>query len=120
MEVTVKKQNIVKKSQDFNRIIKKRQGKVSKYFIINTEENNDNIPKFGITFTKHIGNAVTRNKLKRRIKSVIDNNKEAYQPNKNYIIIAKKEILELPFQEISKELIYLLNKIKGENNAKKK
>ena len=29
---------------------------------------------FGITFIKNIGNAVTRNKLKRRVKSIIDNN----------------------------------------------
>ena len=35
----MKKQNIVKNSQDFNRIIKKRQGKASKYFIINKEQN---------------------------------------------------------------------------------
>ena len=35
MEVTMKKQNIVQKSKDFNRIIKKHQGKASKYFIIN-------------------------------------------------------------------------------------
>ena len=39
MEVTMKKQNIVKKSEDFNKIIKKRQGKVSKYFIINQKKN---------------------------------------------------------------------------------
>ena len=75
---------------------------------------NENIPKFGITFTKHIGNAVTRNKLKRRIKSVIDNNKNIYQHNQNYIIIAKKQTLDLTYQELEKELIYLFKKIKGE------
>lgn len=110
----MKKQNIVQKTKDFNRIIKKRQGRVNKYFIINKEKNNDNIPKFGITFTKHIGNAVTRNKLKRRIKSIIDNNKTIYRNNQNYIIIAKKQTLELTYQELEKELIYLFKKIKGE------
>lgn len=114
MEVNMQKRNIVQKSKDFNRIIKKRQGKASKYFIINKETNKENIPKFGITFTKHIGNAVTRNKLKRRIKSIIDNNKKIYQTNQNYIIIAKKTTLELTYQELEKELIYLFNKIKGE------
>ena len=75
----MKKQNIVKKSKDFNRIIKKRQGKSNNYFIINKENNNENKTMFGITFTKHIGNAVTRNKLKRRIKNIIDNNKDIYK-----------------------------------------
>ena len=39
----MKKQSIVKNSKDFDRIIKKRQGKSNKYFIINKEDNNENI-----------------------------------------------------------------------------
>ena len=114
----MKKQNIVKKSKDFDRIIQKRQGKSSNYFIINKESNNENISKFGITFTKNIGNAVTRNKLKRRIKNIIDNNKDMYEENKNYIIIAKKSTLDLKYAELQKELVSLFQRIKGENNEK--
>lgn len=114
----MKKENIVKKAKDYNRIIKKRNGIKSKYFIINKEHNKENIPKFGITFTKNIGNAVTRNKLKRRIKSIIDNNNQIYQNNQSYIIIAKKTTLDLTYKELEKELIYLMKKIKGENNEK--
>ena len=114
----MKKQNIVKKSEDFNKIIKKRQGKASKYFIINQEKNTD-ITKFGITFTKHIGNAVTRNKLKRRIKNIIDINPKMYNKQTTYIIIAKKTTLDLTYQELEKELIYLFNKLKGEKNEEK-
>ena len=115
----MKKQNIVKKSDDFNRIIKKRQGKASKYFIINKEKNKEEKTKFGITFTKHIGNAVTRNKLKRRIKDIIDKNETIYEKSTTYIIIAKKTTLELTYKELEKELIYLFNKIKGEKNETK-
>ena len=113
----MKKKNIVKNSKDFNRIIKKRTGKSNNYFIINTESKEDSIPKFGITFTKNIGNAVTRNKLKRRIKSIIDNN-NVYDSDKTYIIIAKKNVLNLNYQQIEKELISLFKKIKGESNEK--
>ncbi len=112
----MKKQNIVKKSKDYDRIIKKKQGLKNKYFIINKEPNKENIPKFGITFTKNIGNAVTRNKLKRRIKSIIDNNKNIYNHNQTYIIIAKKTALDLKYQELEKELVKLFLKIKGEKN----
>ena len=114
----MKKQNIVKKSEDFNKIIKKRQGKASKYFIINQEKNTD-ITKFGITFTKHIGNAVIRNKLKRRIKNIIDTNPKMYNKQTTYIIIAKKTTLDLTYQELERELIYLFNKLKGEKNEEK-
>lgn len=114
----MKKVNILKNTNDYSRIIQKKEGLKSKYFIINKEINNDNIVKFGITFTKNIGNAVKRNKLKRRIKSIIDNNKNIYQNNMTYVIIAKKEAMELKYCELEKELITLFLKIKGEKNEK--
>ena len=77
----MKKTNIIKSNRDFTNIIKKRNGVSNKYFILNIEDNNLNKAMFGITFIKNIGNAVTRNKLKRRVKSIIDNNENIYQNN---------------------------------------
>lgn len=106
----MKKVNIIKKSDEFSSIIKKRNGVSNKYFILNIENNDSNIPKFGITFVKHIGNAVTRNKLKRRTKSIIDNNKNIYQDNKKYIIIIKKDAVDITYQEMEKQLISIFKK----------
>ena len=106
----MKKINIIKKSDEFSSIIKKRNGVSHKYFILNIENNDSNIPKFGITFVKHIGNAVTRNKLKRRTKSIIDNNKNIYQDNKKYIIIIKKDAVDITYQEMEKQLISIFKK----------
>lgn len=113
----MKKTNIIKKSEEFSSIIKKRNGISNKYFILNIEENETNIPKFGITFEKKIGNAVTRNKLKRRTKSIIDNNKNIYQNNKKYIIIIKKQTKDISYQEMEQQLISIFKK--GEQNEKK-
>lgn len=114
----MKKLNIVKKSKDFDRIIKKREGLVNNTFILNIEDNDDNIPKFGITFTKNLCNAVNRNKLKRKIKSIIDNNKNIYQNNKNYIIIIRKGALTKNYQELETELVSLFKKVKEKRNEK--
>lgn len=106
----MKKINIIKKSDEFSSIIKKRNGVSNKYFILNIENNDSNIPKFGITFVKHIGNAVTRNKLKRRTKAIIDNNKNIYRDNKKYIIIIKKEAVDITYQEMEQQLISIFKK----------
>ena len=115
----MKKKNIVKNSEDFTRIISKKQGVVNNYFIINMEENNNLIPKFGITFVKNMCNAVNRNKLKRQVKSIIDNNKKIYENNKNYIIIIRKDALNKSFNELEENLISLFNKLKEKKNEKK-
>ena len=53
-----------------------------------------------------------RNKLKRQVKSIIDNNKKIYEISKNYIIIIREGALSLSYQEKEKELISLFNKLK--------
>lgn len=115
----MKKQNIIKKSEDFTNLIKKRNGISNKYFIINWERNSEKYAKFGITFVKGIGNAVTRNKLKRRVKSIIDHNKYLYHEPKNYIIIIRKQAIEINYQDLEINLIHLFSKMKGEQNEQK-
>lgn len=114
----MKKKNIVKNKEDFTRIINKKNGYVNKYFIINEEVNNDLIPKFGITFIKNMCNAANRNKLKRQIKSIIDNNKNIYENNKNYIIIIRKDALNKSYKELEDNLISLFNKLKEKKDEK--
>ena len=114
----MKKVNIIRKNEDFDRIIKKRSSFSSPLFIINIEKKEKTIPQFGITFVKKIGNAVTRNKLKRQVKSIIDNHKNYYQIDYNYIIIIKKDAVLKSFKELEEDLISLFLKIKEKNNGK--
>ena len=116
----MKKINIVKKSQDFNRIIKTKKAYVSNSFVIYIERINQNNYHFGISVSKKIGNAVVRNKLKRQIKNIID--KKNYQNNFNCIIILRKGILSLSFQERKNALLEELEKLniyEEDKNVKK-
>ncbi len=105
----MKKINIVKKTQDFTRIIKTKKAYVSNSFVIYIERKNQPTYHFGISVSKKIGNAVTRNKLKRQIKSIID--KKDYQNNFNCIIILRKGILSKSFKQKEIELYKELDKL---------
>lgn len=111
----MKKVNVVQKNKDFNRIIVNNKPYKSKNFIIYVEKTQNEIYHFGISVSKKICNAVGRNRIKRRIKSIIDKNN--YQNNFNCIIIVKKGILNHTYQEIEKDLtdcFLHLKIIKGE------
>lgn len=118
----MKKINIVKKNTDFSRIIHSCKYIKNDLFIIYIERNNElKNYHFGISVSKKVGNAVTRNKIKRQIKNIID--KFYYQNNFNCIIIVKKNIVFSNYQEIQKQLVSLLKKeklIKGEKYVEKK
>lgn len=112
----MKKINIVKKSTDFTRIIKSKTPFKNKYFIIYKENTNEDIYHFGISVSKKIGNAVVRNKLKRQIKSIID--KKDYKKGFNCIIILRKSVLDLTYQELENNLFKAIDTLqleKGEN-----
>ena len=117
----LKKINSLKKSTDFERIIKNNRSYKYKDYFIYVERNTNDIYHFGLSVGKKIGNAVTRNKVKRQIRSMID--QIYFKNNFNCIIIVKKSYLNHTFNENSKcfkEAMEQLNLVKGIQNHEKK
>lgn len=113
----MKKYETIKSTRKFNDIINKGNKVKSKYFILCSEENKElDFSMFGVAVGKKTGNAVERNKIKRRIRFLIDNNKKSFKNNCLYIIIGKKECKNVKFLDLEKDFAKLL--IKGEQNEK--
>ncbi len=116
----MKKKNIIRKSLDFDRIIKNNRSYKFNDYIIYLEKTENLEYHFGISVGKKIGNAVTRNKIKRQLKDIIDKNN--YEKGVNCIIIVRKGLLDKSYSEKEKDLIDAfkrLNIIKEKNNEKK-
>ena len=108
----MKKINIIKESKDFDKIIHNGKYDRNNHYIIYSMKNECSNYRFGLSVGKKISNkAVIRNKLKRRLKSIVDNHKNLYQNNKDYIIIMKRSCLEATYQELEKSFIDIFNKI---------
>lgn len=106
----MKKKEIIKDNREFSRIINKNKNVKNKYYSIYYEKNNSK-NLYGISVPTKTGNAVIRNKLKRQVKNIIDNNKNYIQSSYNYVIILRKNLLDLDYQSKEKELINLFKKI---------
>lgn len=106
----MKKLNIIKESKDFDKILKKKNQFTSKFTYIYINENDLNKYRFGICVSKKLGKAVIRNKIKRRIKDIIDKSKLQFN-NKDYIIILKKSAKDAKYLELKEDIINLLKKI---------
>ena len=74
----MKKIEIIKSSREYTEIINTNIYRRSKYFSIYYRKTGDE-NKYGITIPKKTGTAVIRNKIKRRVKNIIDNNKNIVQ-----------------------------------------
>ena len=106
----MKKYEVVKEKKEFDNIIQNGRYKKSKNFVIYNKDNNYGYPRFGIAVGKKIGNAVTRNKLKRQFRMLITTNKNLFSNKKDYIIIVKKGSLCVSYKELENELKTTLEK----------
>ena len=107
----MKKQQVVKKNKDFDNIISKGQCKKNNEFVIYYIDNDKEKNRFGISVSKKIGNAVTRNYYKRVIRNICDKSKNLYSNSKDYIIIMRKGLTILNFNDAYQSLNDLLKKI---------
>ena len=108
--ISINKEYSIKKSQEIEEIIKKKNSVGNKYFVIYTMENNETSHfRFALSIGKKYGIAVLRNKMKRRVREVIRNNLNLIK-NKDYVFVIKPLSKELDFLEIEKNIIYLLKK----------
>ena len=104
----MKKKYIIKQNKDFDKIMKEGKCKKNKSFIIFSLNNTNPYDKYGISVSKKLGNAVFRNKYKRKIRSIIDNYKKNYINGKDYIIILRRGALDRNYQELEKDYIDLM------------
>lgn len=81
----------------------KRRGR---YFLLEILDRGDGgIARAGITVTKKTGNAVTRNRIRRRLKEALRTHAAGdMAPGHDYVIVGRPEILNISFDMLKKEL----------------
>lgn len=60
--------------------------------------------RFGLTVTKKTGDAVERNRIRRRLREVLRMPGLAPEPGHDYVIVARRDALEVPFTTLVAEL----------------
>jgi len=110
--LVMKKINVVKENKDFAKIINNGNKCWNDTFSIYYDKNDLKKYRFGISVSKKIGNAVTRNKIKRQLRMIVDKFKNVYSNDKDYIIIVKRNYINLTFNEVIEKYCELIEKIK--------
>lgn len=81
------------------------------YFLALYKKNGKNRSRLGITATKKVGNAATRNKIKRYCREFFRLNKDRISENIDINIIAKKKATYLDGRETFRKLEDIFRKI---------
>ena len=106
----MKKENSVKKNQDFQKILEKKQSVGCSTLVIYYLKNELNYTRVGISSGKKVGNAVIRNRTKRQVRALLDSLIN-YEKSMDLIVIVRNKFLEQDYENNLKDLKYLLDKI---------
>jgi len=66
--------------------------------------------RLGISVSKKIGNAVTRNRLRRVVKEIVRHHSHGVKPGTDFILIARKPAAGMDYSEIEKSIVHVLSK----------
>jgi ribonuclease P protein component len=81
----------------------KRRGR---FFLMEILDRGDEkAPRVGFTVTRTVGNAVVRNRVRRRLKEAVRTHVVGDMgQGKDYVIVGREEILKIPFDQLAVEL----------------
>ena len=106
----LKRVNRLKKRYQFNYVYKSGEHFSSEHLVLYFVSSKTKSIKVGFAVTKKVGQAVVRNKIRRRLREIIQKQLPSLKQNFNIIVVAKESVAEASFEKLSLELIKLLKK----------
>lgn len=81
----------------------KRRGRL---FLVEVLDRGDDLaPRVGYTVTKKVGNAVVRNRVRRRLREAVRvHAADDMAPGNDYVIVGREDVLATPFGQLKAEL----------------
>jgi len=105
----MKKQYRIKKSDEIELVMNKGFSKANRTFIVYKFQNPE-VEKYRVAISapKKLGKAVVRNRVKRQMRAVLQQNDRYLKDGYDYFIIARPDVLEIDFATITKQMIHVL------------
>lgn len=98
----------LRKNMDFKKVYSSRKNYWNRNLTLYIRKNKLDESRFGVTITKKIGNAVVRNKIKRRIKEIYRLNLYRIKDGYDLVFIPKKNVVDISYIELESALIHIL------------
>ena len=92
-------------TRDYNKVYKYGKKIPSRYILVFVLKSGQNISRFGFVTSKKVGNAVTRNKIKRRLRAVVQKNLPRLHQGYDLIIIARNSARHASAEQLEKDLM---------------
>ena len=109
--ISVKKEYRIKRNKEFQCIFKKGKSFANRQLVIYYMKRIDNRHfRIGLSVGKKIGNAVTRNRIKRYLRQAFHELEGQVKNEYDIVIIARAQTKDIDFHQMKRSLTHLLRK----------
>ncbi|OHE60391.1 MAG: ribonuclease P protein component [Thermodesulfovibrio sp. RBG_19FT_COMBO_42_12] len=105
------------KKRDFQLVFKEGITFASKYLVVYARPNILGVNRLGLSISKKVGIAVTRNKIKRLLRDVMRRLLEEFPLNYDFIIIARKPSVEGRLDDFIRDIKSFLSRLFHEKSS---
>jgi ribonuclease P protein component len=83
-------------------------------FVLQARKRADDGPvRLGFTVSKKVGNAVERNRVRRRLKEIVRLSDTRMQSGHDYVLVGRRAALKVPFQRIADDFSGALRRLQA-------
>jgi ribonuclease P protein component len=100
-------------SPEFERVYRQGTAYRGKLFSVHAFPNEHGTPRLGLSVSRKVGNAVTRNAVRRRLREVFQSCVSGLSENLDLVVSAKPAASEATFEELREEFYKSLGRISG-------
>ncbi|MCL2247954.1 MAG: ribonuclease P protein component [Oscillospiraceae bacterium] len=101
----------LKKNYEFKRLYNKGKSAASKHVVVYCNKNRRDYNQLGITVTTKLGSAVTRNRVRRRLKEIYRLNESNLYLGYDIVIVARMRAVGANWRELESSVLYLFKKL---------
>ena len=95
----------------FRRIYAKGKSAATSHMVLYCRKNGSQRNRLGITASTKLGNAVTRNRVRRRLREIYRTNEAKFLPGCDLIVVARHRSVEAQYKVLERDFLSLAGKL---------
>lgn len=101
----------LKENSRFRRLYHRGASAGNRYLVLYCLRNREGVTRVGLTVSTKLGNAVVRNRMRRRLREIYRLNRDRFSDGYDIVVVARSAALNASFADLSRAYLTLADRL---------